>query len=540
MLNAILSYINVDLVIVGIAITASAIIGTVVFLNDRKSITNITFLIFSLSSIFWNICNYLFYQPNHSPEFALLLLRLVIFFAVWYCFFLFQFFYVFPEKKMLFLKKYLCLLFLAISVSFIALTPIVFKEITSFSSDGRVATVLNGFGIYIFGVGVVSLILSSFYTLITKLLKTKQDTAEREQFTYILIGAVITFTLHIIFNMVLPAFFNISQFTALGAVFTLPFGIFTSLAIIKYKLFNVKVIATELITFALWIFILVRTLIAQTTSERIIDGVLFFITVIVGTLLIRSVMKEVEQREELAKLNIDLENLLKQRESLVHLVTHKVKGSFTRSKYIFAGLLDGTFGEINPVVKKYAEQGLESDNMGIETVDLVLNAANMEKGLIKYDMKIVDFKELVLNSISEKKISAEAKGLKIETEIKEDKDDTYNLLGDPIWLKEAVNNLIENSIKYTKEGKITVGLEDGNGKIKLSVKDNGVGITGEDKKNLFTEGGRGRDSVKVNVDSTGYGLYTVKLIVEAHKGRVWAESEGAGKGSAFYVELPTV
>src|SRR5258706_14568172 len=64
---------------------------------------------------------------------------------------------------------------------------------------------------------------------------------------------------------------------------------------------------------------------------------------------------------ELGTANENLKNLIKQRESLVHLITHKVKGSFTHSKYIFAGLLDGTFGEITPEIKKYAERGLESD-----------------------------------------------------------------------------------------------------------------------------------------------------------------------------------
>ncbi|KKR41867.1 MAG: Histidine kinase-, DNA gyrase B-, and [Candidatus Nomurabacteria bacterium GW2011_GWF2_40_12] len=83
-----------------------------------------------------------------------------------------------------------------------------------------------------------------------------------------------------------------------------------------------------------------------------------------------------------------------------------------------------------------------------------------------------------------------------------------------------------------------VGLDKKDGKVIFSVKDTGVGITEEDKKNLFTEGGRGKDSVKVNVDSTGYGLYTVKLIVDAHKGTVSAESEGENKGSQFYIELP--
>ncbi len=238
---------------------------------------------------------------------------------------------------------------------------------------------------------------------------------------------------------------------------------------------------------------------------------------------------------ELGTANENLKNLIKQRESLVHLITHKVKGSFTRTKYIFAGILDGTFGEISPEIRKYAEQGLEFDNSGIQTVDLVLNVANLQNGLIKYEMKPIDFKNIVLETVADKKIAAEAKGLKIETEIK---DGLYNITGDAFWLKEAVNNLIGNSVAYTKEGIIIIGLENNNGKIKLSVKDNGIGITEEDKKNLFKEGGRGKDSVKVNVDSTGYGLFTVKLVVDAHKGKVWAESEGEGKGSTFFVELP--
>lgn len=252
----------------------------------------------------------------------------------------------------------------------------------------------------------------------------------------------------------------------------------------------------------------------------------------------KKVTEEVYKRNlELAKLYKQVDALNKQRESLVHLVTHKVKGSFTRSKYIFAGILDGTFGDISPEIKKYAEQGLESDNMGIETVDLVLNADNLTKGTIKYDMKPVDFRDIVLKTTEEKKIPIEAKGLKLETDIK---DSACSVLGDAIWLKEVVHNLIENSTKYTKEGKITVGLEKRGDKILFSVRDTGVGITEEDKKNLFTEGGRGKESVKVNVDSTGYGLYSVKLIIEAHKGRVWAESAGAGKGSTFLVELPAI
>jgi signal transduction histidine kinase len=244
--------------------------------------------------------------------------------------------------------------------------------------------------------------------------------------------------------------------------------------------------------------------------------------------------------KQVESLNGELKDVIKQRESLVHLVTHKVKGSFTRSKYIFAGIVDGTFGEVNDMVKKYATQGLESDNMGIETVDLVLNADNLQKGAVKYEMKPFDFKEVVLKTIAEKKFQVEARGLSIETDLQEKSGDVYTVVGDAFWLKEAVANLIENAIKYTKTGTIKVGLKDGDGKVKFWVQDTGVGLKDDDKKILFTEGGRGKDSVKINVDSTGYGLYSVKLIADAHKGKVWGESEGEGKGSTFYLELDAV
>ena len=65
-----------------------------------------------------------------------------------------------------------------------------------------------------------------------------------------------------------------------------------------------------------------------------------------------------------------------------------------------------------------------------------------------------------------------------------------------------------------------------------------MGITDEDKANLFTEGGHGKDSIKVNVDSTGYGLFIAKQVTEAHGGTIRAESEGAGKGSEFVVMMP--
>ena len=149
-------------------------------------------------------------------------------------------------------------------------------------------------------------------------------------------------------------------------------------------------------------------------------------------------------------------------------------------------------------------------------------------------MKPLDFKEMVEEVAKEKKGPAETKKLKLKTDIK---DGNYTITGDQRWLKEAMLNLVDNAVKCTDKGKITIGLELKEKQIFFYVKDTGRGITPEDRKNLYTEGGRGKNSLLYNVDSTGYGLSTVKIVVEAHKGKVWEDTE-VGKGSTFWVKLP--
>src|SRR3989338_3689417 len=387
---------------------------------------------------------------------------------------------------------------------------------------------------------IVEVIFILSIIFLTTLESRKAYNADRKKEIIILGIGIILFLIAFSSGNIIGSFTENWTLAQAGLIGMPIFIGFLAYLIVRFHTFNIKTFATQVLMLAIWILVLGILFIRQIENVRVITGLTLILVTIAGYLLIKSVKKEIRQKEKLAKLNIELESSIKQRESLVHLITHKVKGSFTRTKYIFAGMLDGTFGDISPEVKKVATQGLEFDNGGIQTVDLVLNVANLQNGLIKYDMKKIDFKEIILKTLAEKKVQAEAKGLQIEGNIHDDKNDVYSVLGDAFWLKEVVNNLIDNSIKYTKAGKIIVKLEDGYGKIKFSIKDTGVGITEEDKKNLFKEGVRGKDSVKLNVDSTGYGLFTVKMVVEAHQGKVWTESEGENKGSAFYVELDSV
>ena len=183
------------------------------------------------------------------------------------------------------------------------------------------------------------------------------------------------------------------------------------------------------------------------------------------------------------------------------------------------------------------QEGFNSLTEGVDFVTDFLNASNIEKGSYQYKKEPLDFKTLVAETDEKQKEAAKEKGLEFNLVIEEG---DYNMTGDKTQLAQAVRNLIDNSIKYTPKGSVRAKLSTNNSKILFTVQDTGVGISPELKPKLFTKGGRDRDSLKININSTGFGLTFVKGVVEAHKGRVWAESQGVGKGSTFYMELPVM
>jgi signal transduction histidine kinase len=177
---------------------------------------------------------------------------------------------------------------------------------------------------------------------------------------------------------------------------------------------------------------------------------------------------------------------------------------------------------------------MESSNNLTLVVEDLLNVSKIEQGGMKYEMVKFDFGELVESTATELSITAEKKSLKLTSNIP--KEQKYFINGDKEKLRQVLVNLIDNSIKYTLKGEIEASLKLEKSKIILAIKDTGVGIPKEIIGKLFEKFSRG-EGAKLNTSGSGLGLYLVKELIEAHKGRVWAESEGEGKGSTFIVEL---
>lgn len=524
---------NLDLLSVGLTIAATGILGFVIYFSDKTSATNRTFLDFTLVTMFWGVANYLNY--NVESNFLILwIIRFVLFFAVFQAFFFFTLIYIYPLSSIVFPLWYRRFLKpVVLFTSFLTLSPFVFPSIER-AQLGEVSQPVVSWGIIIFAMVAVGLVGSGILILLRKV--RISIGLQRKQFIYLLLGSSLMFSLIIVFNLIFPILLDKSRFISLSALFTFPFIVFTSVAIYRHKLFNIKVTAIAFVTFILSSYSFLNVVYADGASQIATNITYLFLVILGSVFLIRSVLVEIEQREKIEKQEKELEISNQQQVALLHFITHQIKGFFTKSKFIFAAMTDGDYGPLPQPALDAAREGLLSDNKGITMVGDILNAANLQKGTVKYDMKPLELGTLVLNIVEDQKKNAEAKGLKLNVDI--DANQPFKIIGDEEHVRQAIKNIIDNAVRYTPEGGIKVSLKRANGKILFASKDSGVGIAPADRPRLFTEGGMGKDSIRVNTESTGYGLYIVRQIVEAHKGRVWVESEGKGKGSEFYIELP--
>ena len=110
---------------------------------------------------------------------------------------------------------------------------------------------------------------------------------------------------------------------------------------------------------------------------------------------------------------------------------------------------------------------------------------------------------------------------------------------DKDFLSEIINNLIENAIKYTPAGWVTVNVRADNYNVQIIVEDTGIGVPREELTHIFQKFYRVDNRDTREIGGTGLGLYLVKQRVEAMNGKIWAESE-VGKGTRFIIMFPRI
>jgi signal transduction histidine kinase len=529
----------VSLIITGIVTAAVGILGFSIFLNNRKGITNKSFYIFSLFTIAYIVTNYIAYATT-NVGIGLILFRITIFFAVWHAFWIFQLLYVFPKEEVKFpgWYRYAVIPVTAI-VSLLTLTPFVFSRVATVSGTGQVVGIMNGPGIAVFGLLVIFLIASGFIFLIRKTIRA--DAAQKLPFRYVLVGTIITFTLLIVFNFILPAFFNDSQFISFGPLSFFPLIILTFYAITRHGLLGVKVISTEILAFVLSVVTLMD-LITATSIAAILSRLGIFILILIFSMfLIQSVQREVEQREELERLNKkiaadnqQLEELGRFKSQLLSLASHQIRSPLGAMKGFISLIIGGSYGEVNDKVKETLGKVQKSADELINLINTLLDMRKVEEGKMEYTFEKVDLVPLIAGTVESIMPLAQAKNISLTSALP---PAPVMVSIDKEKFKQVIQNLIDNAIKYTPVGFVKVELTTAQGKACIAVSDSGYGIPASLVPFLFEEFIRD-ERIKKEVRGTGLGLYIARKIAEAHGGTLMAESPGEGKGSTFKAIIP--
>lgn len=507
-------------------VATSVVLGLLVLSADRKAFLNRIFAAFATSLAFWSYA-YFMWQIAADSQSALLWSHLLMAGAIFITPVYFHFIVRFlgQDRRLSVAAGYI----FAITFSIINWSPLFIsgiEEKISFGFWPNAGPLFLPFLIWWIWYAVYPVYL---------LLRTKPGSGiDAHGIRTLLAGTIIGYAggctnYFLWYDIGIQPFGNISASIYIASV---------AYVIMRNRLFNMKVIATELLIFALWLFLFIRLLLSEGTQGQLADGALLFVSLVIGVLLIRSVDKEVEQRELIEKQEHELQDINRQQESLLHFVSHEVKGYLTKSEAAFAAIYTGDYGKVEPKLHDMSGMALADVRKGVDTVIDILDASNLKRGTVAFAKDTFNIVDAVAEIVTDLRPVAEERGLELIFE--RPVTGAYTIVGDKDKIRRhVIRNLIDNSIRYTLKGSVRIELSRNDSVVRMVVTDTGVGITADDMKNLFTEGGKGAESLKVNVHSTGYGLFIAKTIVVGHGGRIWAESDGKDKGSRFIMELPT-
>ncbi len=229
----------------------------------------------------------------------------------------------------------------------------------------------------------------------------------------------------------------------------------------------------------------------------------------------------------------------KAKDDFLSLASHELKTPMTIIKSYLWMLQNNQIGSLNEQQDTYVDRAVHSTDQMIAMINDMLNISRMEQGKLTFNMQPGKIIPSIQDALTGFDLKAKEKNIYLKTDltqVPQDQDAYY----DEGKLKECVVNLLGNAIKFTKEGGVTLKVEDIGTYLKISVIDTGVGISQEEANKLFKKFGKGETSYSKIVESggTGLGLYIIKIYIEAMGGQVGYTSAGDFKGSNFWITVP--
>lgn len=517
-------------------VVVSLIFGTYLFLSNRASLLNRILLGVTLILSAWLLLDLVLWATA-SPQVVLYVWSVVnLLEPVIYAGFVY-FTMVFIVQKDVSTETKLLIALPLLPTIILAATP---WNVAGFNLTNCDREVLEGPMVYYNYLIEIGYVVWIFILGIGALLKENAST-QRTQ-SILVVVSILILLLGFASGNIIGSF---SEDWALGQIglFVIPvsIGALTYLVIQLRFLSRNQIMAAQVLVIGLWLAVGSILFIRNIESVRWLVIAILLLLGLLGFMLMRSFKHEVQQRKEIEKLAEDLESAnsrLKQvdllKSEFLSVASHQLRAPLTAIRGYAANMDEGAYGEVPNTMKEPLQVIQESARLMSNAIEDYLNISRIEQGRMKYEKAEFDVADLAHKVVNELEPVAHSKNLKLLFST----NGPAKITADIGKIKQVITNLVDNAIKYTVDGTVTVAVDKNASRARISIIDTGVGISAEDIEKLFSKFTRARDANKVNTTGTGLGLYVAKQLTEGNGGKIWVESDGVGKGSRFIMELP--
>jgi signal transduction histidine kinase len=276
--------------------------------------------------------------------------------------------------------------------------------------------------------------------------------------------------------------------------------------------------------------IIVSSLVSYGIGQRYVEDPYVVALMVLGFTAVLFIIAVIVIRsfEKLAEAN-------RMKSEFVSVVSHQLRSPLSNLKWAIEILMSGKITSVNEKQLEYLQILRENSRRMEGLISDLLIVSRIQQGKYALREEKVSFRDLVEKVIENARIFSKASNVEIKLEAKEELSQIFI---DPFQIKLVIENLLDNAIRYTKEGgSIEIKMEKKNNDLRFEIRDNGVGIPKEDQKYIFQKFFRSENVLKYQTDGSGLGLYIAKSIIEKSKGKIGFKSQ-EGVGSTFWFTLP--
>ncbi len=418
-----------------------------------------------------------------------------------------------------------------------------------------------------FSVLVVIVFLGYFFSKYYKL-----PHSERRKLLYFILGTFILIVFNLVFNILSPLLLDTAEYQHLGDYSAVAFLGLSAYAILRRKFLGVRVALTALLITVIGMLLIVDILfLSRNIGEQAVKSVILAFFAVVSVFLVRSVLREIRQKEELQKVNKELDksrkryqDLATEQKDIIDVMGHEIRTPLTaivqeiklHKKYTLPlekELLAEGKGEnlkkLLPLIFDTFKTVDRASGHAVALVSDMLETARLDKKRFTLNYERFDLVALAGQSVElmTKTVESDTRtgAAKYDVQFHKPSFESLEIEADKTRIGQAMYALLNNAIKYRDPGKevvkVRLSLSKKASDVVIEIVDNGIGIAEEDISKLGRKFLRLNPKTNGNLErpgGTGLGLFVVKGIMEYHHGKLEIESEGIAKGSTFRLRFP--